>query len=311
MRTIDAATVASVLTPQRLVPLLEAMFRAGCTTPTRHHHTIPVPVGAPATLLLMPAWQAGAYIGTKLATVFPSNAALNLPAVSAAYLLMDGKTGSVLALIDGGELTARRTAAASALAARFLAKPGAESLLIVGTGRIARELARFHVATLPGLRHVALWGRSPANAAAAARELAAAGIAATMVTDLNPAVAAADLVSVATLARTPLILGAHVRPGTHVDLVGGFTPEMREADDDLIGEARVFVDTQAALAEAGDLLVPLNRGLLDAAAVVDLAALCRDTHAGRQSDAEITVFKSVGTALEDLAAAIAVYESTN
>ncbi len=309
MRTIDAAAVASVLTPQRLVPLLEAMFREGCETPTRHHHTIPVPASAAATLLLMPAWQAGRYIGTKLVTVFPSNAALHLPTVSAGYLLMDGKTGSVLALIDGAELTAKRTAAASALAARFLTRPKAESLLIVGTGRIAKELARSHLATRPRLRTVALWGRSSAKATDAARELAASGITATVVTDLPRAVAQADLVSVATLAHTPLILGKDVRAGTHVDLVGGFTPEMREGDDDLIVKARVFVDTHAALAEAGDLVVPLNRGLLDAAAVVDLATLCRDTHAGRQNDTEITLFKSVGTALEDLAAAIAVYES--
>jgi ornithine cyclodeaminase/alanine dehydrogenase-like protein (mu-crystallin family) len=182
--------------------------------------------------------------------------------------------------------------------------------LIVGTGRIARELARCHMAMHPQLREISIWGRSTQNATLAAQELAAVGIAATVVTDLNRAAARADLISVATLAHTPLVLGTHVRQGTHVDLVGAFTPQMREADDELIAKAHVFVDTTTALAEAGDLLEPLQRGVLDAAAVVDLAALCRGSRPGRQSTGDITLFKSVGSALEDLAAAIAVYEAS-
>ena len=310
MRIIDARTVAATLTPGRLLPALERMFRDGCTAPVRHHHTLEVPGSADATLLLMPAWRSGEYIGIKLVTIFPGNAERGMPAVSAGYLLMDGKSGAVLAMIDGGELTAKRTAATSALAARFLARTDARTLVLLGTGRIARELARCHVATRSGLERVLIWGRTPARAAALAGELARDGIAATAAGDLATAIASADIVSSATLATEPLVRGDWVCPGTHVDLVGGYTPRMREADDALIRKARVFADTSAgALSEAGDLVVPVARGILDRASVGDLHGLCRGTCPGRHDGAEVTVFKSVGAALEDLAAAILVYES--
>jgi len=310
MRIIDAPEVAARLVPSRLLPALERMFRDGCTAPARHHHTIEVPGAADGTLLLMPAWRAGEYLGIKLVTVFPTNPARGLPAVSAGYLLMDGRSGAVLAMIDGGELTARRTAATSALAARFLARPDARTLLVVGTGRIARELARCHVAARPGLERVLIWGRSGAHAAAMAAELARDGLAAAPVGELDAAVAAADIISSATLAAEPLIRGDWVRPGTHVDLVGGYTPAMREADDALIRKAHVYADTRAgALREAGDLAVPITHGVLDAGSVVDLHGLCRHEDPGRRDASEVTVFKSVGAALEDLAAAILVYES--
>ena len=311
MRIIDAAGVAASLTPGRLVAGLERMFVLGCTTPVRHHHTVEVPGRADGTLLLMPAWQAGAYLGTKICTIFPSNAELGLPAVSAGYLLMDGRTGAVLALIDGGELTAKRTAATSALAARFLARDDATTLLIVGTGRIAGELARCHFALRPHLERILIWGRSAKNAGHLARTLADGGLPAAAAEDLAAAVACADIVSCATLSTDPIVRGEWVRPGTHVDLVGGFTPTMREGDDSLVRAARVFADTRAgALKEAGDLVVPVASGILDPDSVVDLHGLCRHEHPGRQSAREITLFKSVGAALEDLAAAIIVYEES-
>jgi alanine dehydrogenase len=310
MRIIDAPTVAARLVPSRLLPALERMFRDGCTAPVRHHHTVEVPGTADGTLLLMPAWRAGEYLGIKLVTIFPGNSDRGLPAVSAGYMLMDGQSGVVLAMIDGDELTAKRTAATSALAARFLARADARTLLVVGTGRIARELARCHVAARPALERVLVWGRSAQHAAAAAAELAREGLVATPAPDLEAAVRVADIVTSATLATAPLIRGDWVRPGTHVDLVGGYTPAMREADDALIRKARVYADTRAGvLKEAGDLVVPIAHGVLDADAVVDLEGLCRREHPGRRSAAEVTVFKSVGAALEDLAAAILVYES--
>ena len=309
MQIIDAETVITRLAPAALVAALERMFRDGCTAPARHHHTVPVPGAPDATLLVMPAWRAGAYLGIKLVTVFPGNVVRALPAVSAAYILMDATTGAVRALIDGGELTARRTAATSALAARYLARADARSLLIVGTGRIARELASFHVALRPALSSVLVWGRTSANAAALVEDLSRRGITATVAKDLGRAVAGADIVSAATLSMAPLIRGDWVRPGTHVDLVGGYTPAMREADDALIGKARVFVDTRAGgLHEAGDIVAPIAAGVLSAEAVADLEDLCRGRTSGRQAADEITVFKSVGAALEDLAAAIEVVE---
>jgi alanine dehydrogenase len=311
MRIIDAAAVTAALTPARLVAALERMFREGCTAPVRHHHTVPVPGASDATLLLMPAWQAGSYLGTKICTIFPGNSRLGLPAVSAGYLLMDGRTGAVLALIDGGELTAKRTAATSALAGRFLARTDARTLLVVGTGRIAGELARCHHAVRPDLERILVWGRSADNAARLAGELAAAGLPATPAASLEAAVAEADIVSSATLATEPLIRGEVIRPGTHVDLVGGFTPTMREGDDALVARASVFADTrEGALKEAGDLVIPVARGVLRPESVADLAMLSRGQHPGRRTADEVTLFKSVGAALEDLAAAILVYEST-
>ena len=308
MQIIDAETVVTRLLPQGLVLALEQMFRDGCTAPPRHHHTVLAPGAPDGTLLLMPAWRSGGYLGIKLVTIFPGNSARQLPAVSAAYLLMDATSGAVLAMIDGGELTARRTAATSALAARFLARADAESLLIVGTGRVATQLAQFHAALRPALRTVRVWGRSPAHAATLCADLKRAGIAASVATDLREAIATSDIVSAATLASEPLIRGEWVRPGTHVDLVGGYTPTMREADDALIAKAAVFVDTrEGALREGGDVVAPLANGVLRAEDVFDLHDLCRRTHPGRRTPTEITVFKSVGAALEDLAAAIEVF----
>jgi len=311
MQIHDAAAVARALPAGALVEALERMFREGCTAPVRHRHGIPVPGAPEASLLLMPAWQAGRYVGTKLVTVFPGNRARGLAAVGATYVLMDGATGAVLALIDGEELTARRTAATSALAARFLARDDADTLLVVGTGRIAAALARTHAAVHPGFRQIEVWGRNPAHAAQLASSLRAEGLPAGPVTDLETAARRADVITTATLSETPLIRGDWVRAGTHVDLVGGFTPRMREADDDLIARARVCADTrEGALAEAGDLVGPIAAGRLDASSVDDLAALCRGTAHGRRAGKDITVFKSVGAALEDLAAAILVHEAS-
>lgn len=310
MLILDAAQVAARLPANRLLPTLEAMFRDGCEAPVRHHHTVPVPDAPDATLLLMPAWRSGGYLGIKLVTIFPGNSARGLPSVSAGYLLMDARNGATLAMIDGGELTAKRTAATSALAARFLARADAKSLTVLGTGRIARELARCHCASRPEIRQIRIWGRDPDRAEQAAALLRNEGLPATAAAALDEAVAAGDIVSSATLAREPLIRGAWLKGGAHVDLVGGYTPQMREADDDAVRRSSVFADTrEGALHEAGDLVAPVASGLLDPGRVVDLHALCRGEHPGRRRPDEITLFKSVGAAVEDLAAAILVYES--
>jgi alanine dehydrogenase len=310
VQIIDAETVAMRLQPEALVAALARMFRDGCSTPVRHHHTVPVPGAPDATLLLMPAWRAGAYLGIKIVTIFPGNSRRSLPAVSAAYILVNADTGTVQAIIDGGELTARRTAATSALAAQYLARRDATSLLIVGTGRVARQLAQYHVALRPALKSVGVWGRSQDHAASMADELRGRGIDARVASNLAVAAAESDIISAATLATLPLIHGEWIRPGTHVDLVGGYTPGMREADDALIERARVFVDTrEGAMREAGDIASPIASGVLRKDAVCDLHDLCRGVQPGRQGDDEITVFKSVGAALEDLAAAILILES--
>lgn len=311
MQQFDAAAVHRHLPYRELIEALRAMFRDGCEAPTRHHHTVPVPGEPDATLLLMPAWQSGKQIGVKLATVFPGNGARGLPGVMGNYMLLDGATGAPQALIEGQALTARRTAAASALAADYLAPTTAARLLMVGTGALAPRLIEAHAAVRP-IEEVALWGRRPARAAELAENLGLPGITVRPVDDLKAAVAHADIISCATLSTTPLLEGAWLRPGQHLDLVGAFRPDMRESDDEAVRRARVYVDTRdGAFAEAGDIVQPLAAGVIARDDIVaDLYDLTRGTAAGRASAEEITLFKSVGTALEDLAAAILLWERT-
>jgi hypothetical protein len=195
-------------------------------------------------------------------TVFPGNATCSLPAVHGTYVLLDAATGVPAAVLDGTALTLRRTAAASALAASYLARPDSAVHLMVGTGALAPHLIVAHSGVRP-IRQSLVWGRDAKKAAALAARLAAAGIAATPVADLAAAAGTADIVTCATLAREPLIRGAWLKPGAHLDLVGGYTPEMREADDDAVVCARVYVDTEAALQEAGDVVQPLLSGVLE------------------------------------------------
>lgn len=303
MRVMTGAELRAALPYPRLIDALDDAFREGCSAPLRQHHAVGTDASA-GTLLLMPAWQAGRHIGIKTVTIFPGNAARGLASVQGLYTLLDGPTGAPLALLDGPVLTTRRTAAASALAARYLARPDAARLLMVGTGALAPELVRAHAAARP-IREVRIWGRDPAKAAALAGTLAAEGIAAAPAADLAAAVAWADLVSCATLSSTALVRGEWLSPGCHLDLVGAFLPTMREADDEAVRRARVFVDTRTGgLNEAGDIVQAIAAGALTAEAIQgELAELAAGTVQGRRTPAEITLFKSVGTALEDLAAA--------
>lgn len=307
MQQVEAARVRQVLQPAALLEALAEGFRQGAEVPPRHHHTLAHPQGPDATLLLMPAWQVGGYIGVKLVTVFPGNGARALPAIMGIYLLSDAMTGQPLALIDGPMLTLRRTAAASALAARFLARPDARRLVMVGTGALAPHLIEMHAAVRP-LEEVLVWGRDRKKAEAVIRDLALPGLTLAATDDLEAAVRQADIVSCATLSTEPLVKGAWLRPGAHLDLVGAYTPAMREADDEAVRRARVYVDTlEACPREGGDIAQPLKSGALTLEAIQgDLFQLCRGERPGRSTAEEITFFKSVGHALEDLVAAIAV-----
>jgi len=312
MRMIDAEAVQRFMEFGALVEAIREMFRDDCVMPLRHHHTVEVPGEPDATALLMPAWTVGGYLGVKLVNVFPGNADRGLPAVSGVYVLFDGRTGAALAMIDGGELTVRRTAAASALAAYYLARKDAAHLLVVATGRLAPNQIGAFRAVRP-IERVTVWGRNPERAAKIVDLLAGSGLEAAVATDLEAAVAAADIISCATLATDPLIHGAWLRPGQHLDLIGGFTPKMREADDDCIRRAAVFCDTRAgATVEAGDLTQPLASGVLKLEDIpADLYDLCRGNHPGRTRDDEITLCKAAGAALEDLASALLAYEKAD
>ncbi|MEZ5839814.1 MAG: ornithine cyclodeaminase family protein [Hyphomicrobiales bacterium] len=312
MRVLAAAEIDEVLDFPGLIEALREAFRSDVETPLRHHHTIARP-DADATLLLMPAWTgpsvaAGGHVGVKVVSVFPANGGKGLPSVMGAYLLLCGETGRPLAVMDGQALTLWRTAAASALAASCVAAPGASRMLMVGTGALAPYLVAAHRAVRP-ITDVAVWGRDTAKAEALAARLRADGIAAAAVADLEPAARAADIISCATLSKSPLVMGDWLKPGAHLDLVGAFRPDMRESDDAAVSRASIFVDTRAgALTEGGDLADPLARGIIGADAVrADLFDLVAGRHAGRGDAGEITLFKSVGTAIEDLAAARLVW----
>jgi ornithine cyclodeaminase/alanine dehydrogenase-like protein (mu-crystallin family) len=317
MRMFDGAAVDAALSYPALVGTLQAAFAQGAIAPQRHHHAVALDSRPEATLLLMPAWEAreagspfaGRHMGLKAVTVYPDNATRRQPAVLGTYLLMCAETGETLAVMDATRLTAWRTAAASALASRYLSRPDAARLLMVGAGALAPFLVRAHASVRP-IREVAVWNRSRPRAKALVAELAHAGIAATVADDLAAAVAEANIVSTATLSSEPVVRGAWLKPGTHLDCVGAFKPTMRETDDDVARHASIFVDTRAgAFAEAGDILQPLDAGVIGKEAVLgELAELCRGTVQGRTSAEEITLFKSVGASIEDLAAAVAVYE---
>lgn len=314
MQIVSASEVDAALGYSDLVEALRDAFRRETEVPLRHHHTIPTG-GQAATLLLMPAWSAPdpapAHVGVKIVTVYPDNTTRDLPSVMGTYLLLDGHTGAPAASIDGPALTARRTAAASALAADYLARPDASKMLMVGTGRLAENLIEAHAATRP-ISETVIWGRDPDKAERLARRLDTGAHRVTATDDLETAARAAHIISCATTSRDPLIQGDWLPEGVHVDLVGGFRPDMREADDRVIERGRIFVDTRAgALAEAGDIVQPMAAGILEADDIAgDLFDLCQGKRTGRQSPAEITVFKSVGTALEDLAAAELLMERT-
>ncbi|MEO6929264.1 MAG: ornithine cyclodeaminase family protein, partial [Casimicrobiaceae bacterium] len=279
----------------------------------RSAYSIEVPGEVPATLLSMPAWRAGEYLGVKLVTVFPGNSMRNQRSVAAIYTLFSARDGRVLAVLDGEEITARRTAAASALAARYLARDDASHLVMIGAGRQARGLVAAHAGVRP-IKRVTVWSRRLHHAEAAAAEISNAmrSLEVRASDDLEHAVRDADIVSCATLATVPVLRGAWLRAGTHVDLVGAFRAYMREADDDVMCRADTLVvdERTAALAEGGDIVQAIASGAIDASRIdADLRELVGGGHRGRLTRDQITVFKSVGFALEDLAAAVTTYEA--
>ena len=299
MKWIDEAETAKHLPFDRLIPAIEDMFASGCCVPLRHTHVVGTGGSGKGTVLLMPAWQNGKRMGVKTVSIFPGNQRKGLPGLHSVFILYDASTGVPLALLDGNTITLRRTAAASALAGRYLSRPDATSMVVVGAGRVASLLPSAYSVVRP-IGEVKVWDINVAHAQFLVDRLCAAGFRAAVAAELEAAVSNADIVSCATLSMTPLVHGAWLRPGTHLDLIGGFTPEMRESDDECFRVSTVFVDTQEALLKAGDIIAPIGTGVFHRDLIAsDLAALCRGRHPGRSTATEITLFKSVGTALED------------
>ena len=311
MLVVSAEDIDGVLDQQGLVEQLQQAFASGDYAPPRHHHAVG---GSEAAIhLIMPAWTdgapgAGRYLGTKIVNVFRANRQHGLPAVLGTYLLQSGETGAPLAVMDGTRLTHWRTAAASALAARYLARPESRHLLMVGAGALATFLVRAHAAVRP-IDRVTIWNHRIEGAQALAASLREAGLAATATDDLQSATCEADIISCATLSTAPLIRGDWLQPGQHVDLVGAFTFAMREVDDTALRRARVFIDTNDATHEGGDVAIGLrDRVLIPTDIQGTLHQLCGGERSGRVDASEITLFKSTGTAIEDLAAATLVWE---
>jgi ornithine cyclodeaminase/alanine dehydrogenase-like protein (mu-crystallin family) len=310
MIQIDDQQLEKLLTFDSLLPALQQAFCDNITVPLRHHHNFDNPrEGIPSTLLLMPAWKAGDFLGIKIVLVSPNNSKYQLPTIQGQYLLFDAHKGRQLAMMDAKVLTNRRTAAASALASSFLSRPNSQSLLMIGTGSLAPHLIEAHASVRP-INQVWIWGRDFTKARQLAKKLDHLDLPIEAIPDQKAKLSEADIISCATLSPEPLVFGQHLRPGQHIDLVGSYLPTTREADDEAISRAIVYADNlEGAPKESGDLAIPIQKGIIKIADIKgDLFSLCRENVRGRQHAQEITLFKSVGHALEDLAAAVLAYD---
>lgn len=287
-----------------LITELRTWFiRNAVVAPSRQVLTMTQPDGSEASLLIMPAWVPGESIGVKVVTFFPENSQRGLATINAGYMLFDGETGQMKSVMDGDVLTARRTAAASALAADYLARKDAKELLIVGTGQLAHSIAMAH-SKVRDYDRISIWGRNGDTSKRIAQSLADDGLPAESVLNIEDACRRADVISTITAATSPIVHGEWLRPGTHLDLVGAFRDDMRESDDTALTQAKVFVDGLDGALKSGDLAQPIRAGLFDPAQIeADLVELAQQRHPGRVSDQDYTVFKSAGLSIEDLAAA--------
>lgn len=309
MKVYDRENVASSLQYGILIEALRKAFSSKITAPERVQHTIKNNNGSDATLLLMPAWKIGEHIGIKIVSVFPENTTNNMNAVHANYFLMNANDGKPVAVMDGTELTLRRTACASALAADYLVNKNVDTLLMIGTGNLAPHMIKAHC-VVRNYSRILIWGRNEEKAERLARSSDIKGKEILAKNDLKEALNDADVISCATLSQKPLIMGDWIKPGQHLDLVGAFTPDMAEADSKAVAMSKVVVDTyEGALSESGELINALKDGHIKKKHILsDLRELVLEEKDIRTDSNDITLFKSVGTALEDLAAAELVVE---
>nr|AGT02599.1 ornithine cyclodeaminase [Strigomonas oncopelti] len=300
---IDAASVAKALPMDALIARLKQAFIDDINVPLRHNHNM-----GNCTTLLMPAWDAS-YYGLKIVNIAPKNSQCGLPGLHSTYQLFESRTGKPLAVLEGNAITSRRTAGASALAASFLARKDSSILLVLGSGRVASIVPEAMKAVLP-IEKVIVWNHGAEGAARLAKQLREQGFDAVATEDLESAVRSADIVSCATLSEKPIIKAEWLKPNSHLDLIGSFAPAMKETYPDCFANATVFVDTEEAPTKSGDLLEAFKAGTLRKEDIsATLQQLCRGEKPGRQSDDGRTVYKAVGTALEDLAAAVLVYNA--
>ena len=303
MRFADFETTVRLLDFPGLVEALRDTYKRGVDTYDRRLLVEPLANGEQNDWLLQPAWQYGRNFGIKLVSIFPGNEAKGVNTILGAYVLFDGATGLPQLVIDGVGITFRKTAANSALAADYLARKDAKTLLMIGAGALAPHVIEAHSAVRKYER-VLIWNRTHAKAEAIAKKIDRPGYRATAMKDLKAAVGEADVISAATFAAEPLIKGAWLKPGTHVDLIGGYRPDLRESDDEAVKRSRVFVDWRPSTIEiCGDICQPIASGLTSDAAITDTFQLARGEKPARQNATEITLFKSGGGGHEDLGTA--------
>ena len=304
MQMFDADRVHALLPYAELIPALAAAHLDDIDARQSAVLEQPSADGGRDHFLALPAWQRGRAMGAKLITVFPANETngSGLPSVQGAYVLFDGRDGRLRAMIDGIALTCRKTAADSGVGAHFLARRGAASLLMVGAGAMAPHLVMAHLAARPSIRDVRIWNRTPARAAGLVAELDLPGVAVAVADDIEAAARAADVISCATMATEPLILGDWLKPGAHLDLVGSFRPDMLECDMGALGRGRVFVDSRwSAVEDCGEIVQALESCVLRPCDILaDNFELARGQHPGRAGDDEITVYKNGGGGHLDL-----------
>lgn len=306
MQFFDQTAVARALPYPALMDALAAGLQQTIASPARSVYT---PNADASAVLIMPAWKAQEIMGVKLVSIWPGNSAMGKSAVSAVYVLISCEDGHPIAVLDGTELTLRRTAAAAALAARTLARKNSRTLAILGTGSLSAPLVAAH-ASVMDFKNILVWGRELHKAQTVVDRLAQQGIPAEARSDLQSTLAQADVVCAASTASTPFIRSEWVRPGTHLGLMGAFTPTMAEAEPALMPRAQVFADSRdAVLEKGGEVWQAIAQGLISARAIqAELADItAQPLHAWRQSEDAITVFKSVGFASLDLIAAERVW----
>lgn len=313
MISISAEQIESIVKYQELIGAIEMGFKSNIVVPQRSHYDFANPKASKdSTLLLMPAWESGKYVGVKIITISPENGQYDLPSIQGTYLLYDAHKGTPLANLAAKKLTVKRTAATSAFASKFLSRKDSKTLLMIGTGALSPELIRAHASVRP-IERVLVWGRDLTKALKIAESLILPKVKITAIETVEEGLADADIISCATLSQEPIIHGADLKPGQHIDLVGSYKPDMREADDDVIRRASVYVDTMdGATRETGDIKIPLDSGVLKRDSIkADLFDIAANPTFRRKSEDEITMFKSVGHALEDLVAAEMIYKKLN
>ena len=308
MDYFDSNAVKKALPYPQLIEALAHGLQSPILAPSRNYFA---PNDDSNCVLIMPAWKAKEVFGVKLVSVWPSNKDTGLPTVSAVYVLLSCENGMPLAVIDGTELTLRRTAAAAALAASILARKNSQTLAILGTGALSVPMAQAH-ASLLQFKNILIWGRQKTKALSVVAELKTIGIESTFSEDLSATLRQADVVAAVTTATEPFILSKWLKPGTHLGLIGAFTTQMAEAEPALMSKVQVFADNRSAVLEkGGEIWQAIEQGIISPSSIEgELAELASTpTRAWRNNDQAITIFKSVGFASLDLIAAELVFQS--